>query len=683
MGLSSAFNNVSVKAKFIAVIIVMMALTAGALVVYISMEKTKSTDKQLEGQLRGYADITSSIMHSHARLLSQETGIISKDRQLIGVLKCYVAVEGGTYDCAQEFLTDEIKLKFPEKPAAEIFAANPDVLKEFKAYMHKKLQENAASGLNQFKAANPDINKVSFYYDGKSVFRSFSEKYGDAVDRPLIAASAEAKKALGALGLDLGEIGWFQTIPIFNPGKYIIGEIGVPIDVILKEIQETTGVEHVSYVHADKKIYKTVSKAGAEPLDTAAVDVEGVVESIKRTKNVFFSVPVKDFSGKYAGKVVLVKDISAMLAEQYKATVVIAAVFLGITVVLVFALVRFFSVLFMRPLAIIAATVEDIAAGDLTARADYKLNDEFGRFADVVNRMAENLSDMIRGVKQAISSMSNAADNMRNSSEKVSGESMELSEKVTQIATATNEMSQTVDDISAESSRMAVSTTGTRTTAENGKRVVRKTIDEVCRIEENVTGLAGTMDSLGNRSKQIGEIVNVINDIADQTNLLALNAAIEAARAGEQGRGFAVVADEVRKLAEKTSKATTEITQMINAIQHETQNAIASMHKSIDSVHSGVGYSNEAGDALDGILKSIDELQGMVEHVASATMEMSSVAQQITQDTLDAAGRSRETSKCSDLATSATDRMVEFSIKLKATTDTFKVDDGGDVKRLR
>jgi methyl-accepting chemotaxis protein len=214
------------------------------------------------------------------------------------------------------------------------------------------------------------------------------------------------------------------------------------------------------------------------------------------------------------------------------------------------------------------------------------------------------------------------------------------------------------------------------TVAKEGSAVVDKTRDEVMKIEVTVKDSATMIESLGQRSSQIGEIVNVINDIADQTNLLALNAAIEAARAGEQGRGFAVVADEVRKLAEKTGKATTEISEMIRAIQGETGKAISSMKESLHRVEAGVDYSTKAGDSLRSIVTSVTELQSMVQSVASATEEMSTVSGQITEDVDTLAKNSRDTSVCSDVVSNAASQLVTVSQHLRKIAGQFKTSGG-------
>jgi methyl-accepting chemotaxis protein len=210
-------------------------------------------------------------------------------------------------------------------------------------------------------------------------------------------------------------------------------------------------------------------------------------------------------------------------------------------------------------------------------------------------------------------------------------------------------------------------------TAREGEAIVGRAVTEVREIAATVNSSAELVQSLGERSQQIGEIVGVINDIADQTNLLALNAAIEAARAGEQGRGFAVVADEVRKLAERTAHATAEISTMIKAIQDEVGKAVGAMNNATCKVDSGVQLSNEAGQALHNIVKSVDDLQLMVQQIASAADEMSATSDQISKDIESIAQLSKESSANSEQTAAASREMTRLSANLQDIVGTFRL----------
>ncbi|MFZ5998127.1 MAG: methyl-accepting chemotaxis protein [Nitrospirota bacterium] len=321
----------------------------------------------------------------------------------------------------------------------------------------------------------------------------------------------------------------------------------------------------------------------------------------------------------------------------------------------------------------VAAVTKLAANGDLSQSAPVKSDDEIGEMAKGFNTMMENLRRMIGNINDVTNTVANSSSELSTTVHHITTRVDEQSGKTTQVATSSAEMSQTVLDIARNASNIASSATDTLRVAREGEEVVSKTVQEVQEIARTVSDSSGLMSSLGTRSKQIGEIVGVIKDIADQTNLLALNAAIEAARAGEQGRGFAVVADEVRKLAERTTKATAEISGMITAIQEETERALAGMDESLKKVESGASLSREAGEALHKILKSVDDLQSMVQQIASATEEMSAVSEGINSDIEAIAALAHETSTDANKIASESTDLSKLAEELRSTTNQFRL----------
>jgi len=313
-----------------------------------------------------------------------------------------------------------------------------------------------------------------------------------------------------------------------------------------------------------------------------------------------------------------------------------------------------------------------VADGDLSVSINIKKGDDTSLLSAIAH-MVEKLKKLTVDIKSTADNIASASNQLSASSEQMSRGTIEQSGRASQIATSTSEMSQTVIDIAKNASNIASAATDAAKTAQDGGDVVEKSVREVKAIAGTVSETAKMVSSLGERSKQIGEIVSVINDIADQTNLLALNAAIEAARAGEQGRGFAVVADEVRKLAERTAKATSEIGNMIKGIQDEVQKAVHSMEEGTKRVEVGVNFSVQAGNALRDIVKSVNNLQTMVQQIASATEEMSTVSETISGDIETIASVSKETSASSGQIAHASSDLARLAGNLQNIVGQFKV----------
>ncbi|HAK87800.1 MAG TPA: methyl-accepting chemotaxis protein [Nitrospiraceae bacterium] len=323
-----------------------------------------------------------------------------------------------------------------------------------------------------------------------------------------------------------------------------------------------------------------------------------------------------------------------------------------------------------------ADVARKVSQGDL-ALDIAAVNSKDGKGGDSVlyamKIMVKNLKDIIINVKSTADNVASASQQLSSTSAQMSKGAGEEAGKASQIATSSEEMSQTVVDIAKNASNIELSATKTTKIAQEGEQIVDRSVAEVKAIADTVRESAQLMGSLGERSKQIGEIVSVINDIADQTNLLALNAAIEAARAGEQGRGFAVVADEVRKLAERTAKATSEIGEMIKAIQDEVSRAVHSMEEGTKRVEVGVEFSVKAGDALRNIVNSVNELHSMVQQIASATEEMSTVSEQISGDIETIASVSKETSSGAEQIAGASSDLARLASNLQNIVGQFKV----------
>lgn len=435
------------------------------------------------------------------------------------------------------------------------------------------------------------------------------------------------------------------------------GEAELPeIKKDLKEIEAPHKLLHESAQKIEEAMQKDRSKAQAiftsetiPALDSVREHLASIVK-ISKENNV----------GAQKGLVAAIK------------TTQITVLLLGIVVI---CLGIFVTVMLTRsldqPLREALKVANKVAEGDLSVNVEVSRNDEFGQLFGALKNMIEKLRKMMNDLKLASDSVASASQQLSASTEQMTRGITEQSGRSDQIITSSNEMSQTIGAIAKNALNIATSTTETAKIAKDGEGIVDKSIEEVKAIAVTVNESAKLMVSLGGRSKQIGDIVNVIKDIADQTNLLALNAAIEAARAGDQGRGFAVVADEVRKLAERTAKATSEIAGMIMSIQKEMDKAVSSMEEGSKRVGEGVEFSAQAGKALRKIVGSVNELQSMVQQIASATDEMSSTSEKITGDIVTIATISKETSLTSNQMAQSSSDLARLATNLQNTVGLF------------
>lgn len=323
------------------------------------------------------------------------------------------------------------------------------------------------------------------------------------------------------------------------------------------------------------------------------------------------------------------------------ASIVSIAIGLALTILIGVLITRSVS----RGVSVLADAARTVANGDLTARADLTTKDELGQVAQAFNKMVQDFSSIIGTIRNSANEVSCASENQAKVGEQIAALSNRQTEQAVSVAASIEGLNAMVREVAAKAQSIAEAAHEANGMADRGQLVVNSAVKGIQEISQTVSESAAMIKSLGHRSDQIWQIVKVIKEIADQTNLLALNAAIEAARAGEQGRGFAVVADEVRKLAERTASATSEISDMISAVQSETSNAVAAMEKGSNQVEQGVAMANQAGDALVQVTASIKHVVDMIQQIASSTREESETTNKVTAQVEQIAQMASESSK--------------------------------------
>ncbi len=576
-------------------------------------------------------------------------------------------------------------------------ASNPRIIEAFEKNDYTIAEIYLKGLIKDFEAF--DLRGTRFHLtraDMTTFYRSYSPKRDDDISfRTLIKRAVQDKKPY--TGMEIGHGGLYlrALAPVFSKNQNLLGIVELQMGVgsmsrdlkaqkvyyillvdrnVVKEEEYKKSASDVvigdRYLTAHNKWFDEETVGFARKVNYSQLQGSGLILN----KEIFAAFQeAKDFEGKQYGIHLFGmkrQDFDEGFSGIYNTfymTFGFIALLVTLLVVTTFITTK---TLLITPISRFSEFVNSIKM-DLTQRFKYNRKDEIGQIVDVYNGFLDNFQKIIKeGIRPMTLDIESGATRSLQRLQEAKKFIQDQTSKAEQVSTAAEEMSQTINDIARNTSMAADRSTEAMESAVKGKDITLESVNTIEKVKDVTDRLSALVETLTQRSSEIGEIVTVIKDIADQTNLLALNAAIEAARAGEQGRGFAVVADEVRKLAEKTIKATADISDKITAIQADANNTHESMRDASKEVSRATDYIKELEKALMAIYESVQQVKDQITHISASLDEQSATSEEVVKNIADSTALSREVER------KAEEIAQEFNSFKKASEDLTKIVEG-------
>ncbi|SEB57150.1 methyl-accepting chemotaxis sensory transducer with Cache sensor [Pseudomonas saponiphila] len=559
--------------------------------------------------------------------------------------------------------------------------------------------------ISQSVALNPDPTNVSNLLEQKSVSSTFMGAYlgnkdGTFIIRPdskmpdgydprarpwYKSAESSNGSALTEPYIDLasGQLVISIVDSVIKAGQRI-GVVGgdLSLQVIADSINalDFDGMGYAFLISADGKILVHPDKnlvmktlKDVYPQDTPRISNELSEISVDGKTRIVTFTPIKGLSSVnwYIGLSVDKDKAFAMLSEFRTSALIATLTAVALTIALLGLLIR----LLMQPLHVMTRAMQDIAdgEGDLTRRLKIHNQDEFGILGTAFNRFVERIHGSIREVSSATEHVNEVALRVVSASNSSMLNSDEQASRTNSVAAAINQLGAAAQEIARNAAQASQQASDARNLAEDGQQVVDRSIQAMNQLSEMISASSSNIETLNSKTVNIGQILEVITSISQQTNLLALNAAIEAARAGEAGRGFAVVADEVRNLAHRTQESAQQVQTMIEELQVGARESVSTMSNSQRHSQDSVEIANQAGERLSSVTQRIGEIDGMNQSVATATEEQTSVVESINMDITEINTLNQEGVENLQATLRACSDLEQQSARLKHLVGSFRI----------